>query len=293
MILLRPWWLIALPVLAILALWLWRRGADAGGWQAVLSLPMLEGLAALGWLDRRGRLARLLPLAGAAALALGLSGPALPRADRPVFAQSDAVLLALDMSASITGGVNPAGLADMQAASAQLIAGLAGRPVGLILYAGEAYAVAAPTTDPQVLESMIAVLDPQTMPDQGSAPAAAMAMAGQMLTGTGRADLVLISDGGGAGLPAARAEAERLRQNDIGLWVLSVTGTRGLDAPALAGLEPRGSAAATLPGPVISGLQRSGLVGNSELTMLHYRDLGPWIAALALLPLLARFRRQA
>ncbi|WP_134682133.1 VWA domain-containing protein [Paracoccus ravus] len=293
MILLRPWWLLALPLLAALALWLWRRGVDAGGWQAVLSARMLGGLAALGWLDRRGRMTRLAPVAGASAVALGLAGPALPRAEVPVFAQSDAVLLALDLSASVTGGVEPRGLADLQAAAAQMVAGLSGRPVGLILYAGEAYAAAAPTTDPRVLDSLIAVLGPQTMPDQGSSPAAAMALAGQMLAGTGRADLVLISDGGGAGLPAARAEAARLAQNDIGLWVLSLDGTRGTDAAALARLGPEDSAAATSPKAVIAGLERAGLAGNAELTMLRYRDLGPWIAALALLPLLARFRRQA
>jgi len=293
MILLRPWWLLALPVIAALALWLWRRGPDAGGWQTVLPAPMLGGLAALGWLDRHGGRAHLAPLAGAAALALGLAGPALPRADMPVFAQSDAVLLALDMSPSVTGGANASGLADAQAAAAQVIAGLAGRPVGLILFAREAYAASAPTTDPQVLDSLIAVLDPQTLPDRGSNPAAALALAGQMLAGTSRADLVLISDGGGADHPAALAEAERLRQKDIGLWSLSVEGTRGTDTAALTGLAPQGSADATSPATVIAGLTRSGLTKDTQLTMLRYRDLGPWIAALALIPLLMQFRRQA
>ncbi|WJS86844.1 VWA domain-containing protein [Paracoccus sp. TOH] len=293
MILLRPWWLAALPLLALVAAWLWRRGPEAGGWQTVLPAPMLAGLAALGWLDAGGRLARMLPLAGAAALVLGLSGPALPRDDAPVFAQSDAVLLALDLSASVAGGAQAQGLKDAQAAAAQLIAGLAGRPVGLILYAREAYAAAAPTTDPQVLESLIAVLDPQTLPDKGSNPAAAMALAGQMLAGTERADLVLVSDGGGAGDPAALAEAERLRASGIGLWALTLRGERGLDEAGLRGLALEGLAPATTPQTVIAGLGRSGLATDPMLAGLRYRDLGPLVAALALLPLLIRFRRQS
>ncbi|MDN3712673.1 hypothetical protein QWZ10_14650 [Paracoccus cavernae] len=77
---------------------------------------------------------------------MGLAGPAVPRADAPVFAQSDAVVIAIDMSPSVAEG--PA-LEDAQAAAAGLLGALAGRPVGLILYAGEAYSVAAPPPIPR------------------------------------------------------------------------------------------------------------------------------------------------
>ena len=39
--LLRPWWLAAVPLLAALALWTWRRGPDAGGWEQIMPAPML------------------------------------------------------------------------------------------------------------------------------------------------------------------------------------------------------------------------------------------------------------
>lgn len=293
MILLRPWWLAALPLLMIAGLMLWRRGADAGGWQAVMPPQMLGAMVALGWMDGGGRAGRMVPLGAALALVLGLAGPALPRADAPVFAQGDAVLLAVDMSPSITGGVQAQALADAQAGAAQVIAGLAGRPVGLILYAGEAYLAAAPTTDPQVLDSLIAVLDPQTMPDRGSNPAAAMALAGQMLAGTPRADLVLIGDGGGTDSPAAQAEATRLSDAGIGLWALRVTGDPPPASERLTALATSGIAPATAPGPVIAGLTRAGLGGDPAMRVLRYRDLGPWLAALAMLALLTQFRRRA
>jgi len=292
MILLRPWWLLALPPLALAALAIWKRGPDAGGWQQVLSPQMLAGLGALGWLDPGGRLRRMGLLAGCAALVLGLAGPALPRDDAPVFAQSDAVLLALDMSASVTGGAQAQGLADAQAAAAQVIAQLAGRPVGLLLYAREAYLAAAPTTDPQVLESLIAVLEADTLPDRGSNPAAALALAHEMLAGLPRADLVLVSDGGGMDA-AARTEAMRLRQAGARIWALTVAGQPASDPAALRALADAGSAPATAPGPVIGGLRRSGLGSDPAMAALQYRDLGPWLAMLALIPLLARFRRQA
>jgi len=287
MILLRPWWLLALPALALLVWAVQRRGPDAGGWQAVLSPQMLAGLAALGRIRAEPGWVRLLPLAGAVALVLGLAGPAVPRRDAPVLAQNDAVVIAMDMSASVIR----AGLGDAQAAAAQVMAGLAGRPVGLILYAGEAYVASAPTADPRVLESLIAVLDQDTMPDRSSSPSAALALAGQMLSGLSRADLILISDGGGVDA-AAVGEAERLRERGVRVQALSVAGDPEADAAALERIAVR-----VLPGveaaPIVASLSRSAVSRDPAAVAMQYRDLGPWLAALALLPLLWKFRRQA
>ncbi len=289
MILLRPLWLLALPALALLALAIWRRGPDAGGWQAVLPVQMRAGLMALGWLGAGADRLRLLPPAGAAALALGLAGPAVPRSDAPVFAQSDAVVIAMDMSPSVAR--SPA-LKDAQAAAAWLLAQLAGRPAGLILYAGEAYAVAAPTADPATLETQIAVLDDKTMPDEGSRPAAALAMAGQMLRGVRRADLVLISDGGGFD-QATLAEAARLRAAGIRISALTIAGDPPSDIGPLQGIADGPVARFDDIGPVARALASSGLECDPALRALQYRDLGPWLAALALLALLPQFRRRA
>lgn len=294
MILLRPGWLAALPLLALAVLLLRRRGADAGGWEAVMPPAMLAGMMALGHLRCGAGWRRLAPLAGAAALALGLAGPALPRADAPVFAQADAVVIAIDMSDSVAAG--PA-LADAQAAAAGLLTQLAGRPVGLILYANEAYAVAAPTDDPATLQSQIAVLDAAIMPDEGSHPAAALSLAGQMLAGQmlaglKRADLVLISDGGGIDA-AARAEAARLAEAGVRISALTVEGEPSGDPQALRALANGAVAEAGRPGAVVAALGGGGLDRDRALVALQYRDLGPWLAALALLPLLMQFRRQA
>lgn len=288
MILLRPWWLIALPLVALAAWLLMRRGPDAGGWQRVLSPTMLAGLQALGQVRAASPWLRLLPVAGAAALVVALAGPAVPRDDAPVFAQNDAVVIAIDMSASVTRK----GLPAAKAAAAQVMAGLPGRPVGLILYAAEAYAASAPTADPRVLESLIAVLDDKTMPDRGSSPAAALGMAGQMLAGLSRADLVLISDGGGVD-GAAQAEARRLAEAGVRTRAIWVEGDPAADSAALSQIAPDGVAPARDAGRVVAALGRSGVDRDPAMLALQYRDLGPFIAALALIPLLWQFRRQA
>lgn len=296
LILLRPWWLLlALPLLA-LALWQWRRRPDAGGWQAVMPPRMLEGMRHLGHLTIGGSgWRRFLPLAGVVALMLGLAGPALPRGDAPVLAQVDAVILAVDLSPSVAEGP---GLPQAQIATAGLVQALAGRPVGLILYGGEAYAVSAPTADGRVLETQIAAMAPGVMPGDGSRPAAALGLGGEMLAGMKRADLVLVSDGGGVEANA-RAAATRLAERGIRVSTLALdrvaAGAPPPDPQALAELARLGggaSASAADPAAVERLLIRPGLSARDPaLTATQYRDLGPFIAALALLPLLSLLRR--
>ncbi|MBD1547593.1 VWA domain-containing protein [Roseibium aggregatum] len=289
--LLRPWWIAALPVLVLLAAWSWRRGPDAGGWQEVMPGRMLAAMRTLGHLRGVSRQFGVTSFIAAGLIALGLAGPALPRSDAPVLAGSGAILIAIDMSPSVAE--SPA-LADAQAAAAQVLAAANGRPVGLILFAGEAYDVAAPTADPATLETQIAVLGPDTMPDKGSRPAAAFALARDMLSGVSDADLVLISDGGGLSADAV-AEAERLTGAGIRLLVLTLDDAAGgpVKKNAFSVLEPLSvSAPAQAPGPVLGAVSHNAkLRRDGALTALHFRDLGPFVAALALLPLLGLFRR--
>jgi len=291
LVLLRPWWLAALPLLLALALWQWWRGPTAGGWERVMPPAMLAAMRALGHFGGGTGRSGFAALAAAALISLGLGGPAVPRIDAPLLAGSGAILIAIDMSPSVAE--SPA-LADAQAAAADILTAVNGRPVGLLLYSGEAYDIAAPTADPATLESQIAVLGRDTMPEGGSRPAAALALARQMLRESRGADLVLISDGGGTD-DATRAEAERLAGDGVRLSVLSLTGAVG-GTTDIATLEALGtaSAPARAPEPVLRRLSRSGaLQRDPALAALEFRDLGPLIAALAALPLISLFRRRA
>lgn len=297
LILLRPWWLAALLPLALMLLWIAWRGPDAGGWQRVMPRDMLRAMQGLGALGGRppGWQRLLAPLA-MAALVIGLAGPALPRRDAPVLAQTDAAIIAVDLSPSVAEGP---GLGEAQMAAAGLLQGLAGRPLGLILFSGEAYAVSAPTDDPATLETQIAVLATDTMPGPGSRPAAALSMAGEMLAGLRRADLILISDGGGIDA-AAEAEADRLAAQGIRVSALRLSGVAPEAPPVPAEALDRLTRAGgrMLPADQVvrlaEGLQRPGALRRDPvLSALQYRDLGPFLAALAILPLLVMLRRQA
>lgn len=294
LILLRPWWLLALLPVAGLALLRAARAPDAGGWERIMGRDMLRAMRALGHLGGRQPLwMRLLAPLALAVLTLGLAGPALPRRDAPVLAQADAVVLAMDLSPSVAQG---AGLDQAKLAAAGLAQGLSGRPVGLVLFSGEAFTATAPTLDIGTLQTQIGVLDADTMPAGGSRPAAAIGMAGQMLAGLPRADLVLISDGGGIDRQAL-AEADRLAAQGVRVWALRLTDW-ATDAPA----PPQDALDQLVRGGEVVDWDRmdrlaarlvrsGGSVRDPVLQALQYRDLGPWLAVLVLPSLLVMLRR--
>lgn len=290
-ILLRPWWLAALPLVILIGLWSRHRRPQAGGWQDVMPAPMLNAMQTLGHLQAQTGRSGLSCLLAAALLAAGLAGPAVPRSDAPVLAGSGAILIAIDMSRSVTA--SPA-LADAQAAAARVLSAANTRSVGLILFDGEAYDVAAPTMDPSTLETQIAVLGPETMPGGGSRPAAALALARQMLSDVPDGDLVLITDGGGIDAAAA-SEAERLTGSGARLVLLTLSGFSGPALPPDAFESVSGisvSAPAVAPEPVLRQLSNAGTSRRDRtLTALRFLDLGPFVCVLALIPLLALFRR--
>lgn len=297
--LLRPLWLAALVPLALLALWGWPRAPDGGGWQRVMPGPTLAAMQALGALSgRRPGWQRVLAPLAMTALVAGLAGPALPRTDAPVLAQTDAAFIAIDLSPSVSE--SPAALAAARIAAGALLQGLAGRPVGLIAYAGEAFLVSAPTADTAVLETQIAVMDAATMPSQGSRPADALGLAGKLLEGVRRADVILISDGGGVDA-ATGAEADRLAAAGVRISTLRLQPLAQGARPepeaeaALARLTRQGGSARPASDAVAlaARLAHAGATRpDPALTALQYRDLGPLLAALASLPLLVMLRRQ-
>jgi Ca-activated chloride channel family protein len=294
LILLRPLWLLALLPLTGLVLLRVARSPDAGGWERVMGRDMLRAMQVLGALGGRQPMwMRLLASLALAALILGLAGPALPRTDAPVLAQADAVVLAMDLSPSVAQGP---GLDQAKLAAAGLAQGLSGRPVGLVLFSGEAFTATAPTLDVGSLQTQIGVLDGDTMPAAGSRPAAAMGMAGQMLAGLPRADLVLISDGGGVDAQAV-AEADRLAGQGVRLWALRLTDLAP-EAPA----PPADALGRLVRGGEVMDWDRmdrlagqlvrsGGSVRDPVLQALQYRDLGPWLALLVLPSLLVMLRR--
>ncbi|MFE1597540.1 vWA domain-containing protein [Methylobacterium sp. ID0610] len=300
--LLRPAWLLALPVLALLA---WRaahRAAPLGDWMRAIEPHLFASLRARGAVLPGRRQAQGALVAAAAILALALTGPALQRGDGAGFRNLDATILVMDLSRSVAEG----GRLDAARSLAQSVAEAAGtRQVALVVYAGDAYVAATPTTDRDALGTVLFALDAATVPDRGSHPARGLALARRTLSEMGAvaADVVLVSDGGGIDDPARR-EATGLARDGHRLHTLFVpTPALPPEAPRadrgaldrLAGIGGGAAGETDAPAAVLAAVSETtaGHLAAGGFAVLAWQDLGRWLLLGALVPALLLFRRSA
>ena len=296
--LLRPWWLLALPVIALI-FQRSGRGGPLGSWTAAIDPPLLAAMERFGYVVAGHAPSRRLPAAMAALLALALSGPALRTGEVQTFRNLDGVLILIDLSQSMAQGE---ALTQARAAGRLVAQASASRPVALIVYAGDAYLASPLTTDAEALGTTIGALDGETVPDQGSCLTCALSLARTMLDQAAMAasDIVLITDGGGAG--EGLAEVDALQADGTRLSTLFVApdvmpaGMPPPDAAALAALAARGGGHpgdASRPEELLEMLSAPGGPAErmGDIRFLTHLDLGRYLLVLPMLLGLGLFRR--
>ncbi|MFK8021765.1 MAG: VWA domain-containing protein [Pseudomonadales bacterium] len=193
---LRPEWLLAaVPAAGILYL-CWRRQLHGSSWHKVIDPALLQHLLQ-GEQSKRERWP-LYALAIAMLIAiLALAGPAWQRLPQPVAQTQNALLIVLDLSLSMRAAdIAPSRI---ERARLKLRDVLMNRKEGLtalIVFAGDAHAVAPFTDDAKTIEAMLPALEPEIMPKLGSRPELALELGRQLLTDAklNTARVLLVSD---------------------------------------------------------------------------------------------------
>lgn len=228
---LHPYWLLALPPLLALAVWLARRRGRDGAWQRLVDgelLPLLrlsEGRAGRSpW-----------PIVGAAwALAvLALAGPTWQRQITPAYRAPAAWIVALELSPSMEAtDIPPSRAARARFAVDDLLSAAHDARVGLIAFAGEAYAVAPLTQDVSTIRNLAQPLAPSLMPEAGDRLAPALDEAGRLVHAATGADRQVIVFTDGFTDPArALLEAQQLRRQGVAVNVVGVGTASGAPEP--------------------------------------------------------------
>ncbi len=197
--LMRPEWLWSLVPALILLLWLWRQRGRSGSWNDVIApelLPYLVGDSA----GAGSRSANLLPLIfiGWTLAAVAASGPSWQKIPQPIHQKQDALILVLDLSYSMkSGDLAPSRLDRARQKLLDLLQQRNEGQTGLIAYAGDAHIVTPLTDDTPTIANLLPALHPDMMPVPGSAPAAAVALAVELMHSAGIAQgkILLVTDG--------------------------------------------------------------------------------------------------
>ncbi len=315
---LRPWWLVALALLPLLA-WL---GARRG--TAQLELSRLVDAELLPHLLRGRAGNRSLPLwlfaLGWVLCALALAGPSWNRISQPLYASRAAQVVAISLSQHMLArDVAPSRLDRARYKARDLLASNHDGLNALIGYAGEAFVVAPLTSDASSLNDLLDALAPDTMPVDGDNAALAIERGVALIhdAKAGGGSLVLITDQADA---AADAAARKAKAAGVQVSVLGVGTLQGGPVPLSDGgflhdaqggmtLARRDDAALSALAAAGGGSYVAMTADHHDIDTLHaqlrdaptaaaagqvgdeWQDRGPWLLLPLLLIVALAFRR--
>ncbi len=170
---LRPGWLWLLLALPLLAWWWRRRQIRQSVWRDIVDPHLLPHLLQ-GRTGVRGSAGLWLGMACFVLVVAALAGPSWQRVEQPLWQNRAPLVIALDLSRTITASdLPPSRLAQARAKIAVLLSERAGGQVALVAYAADAYTVAPLTDDAGNVALYLDALAPDIMPGD-SIPADAM-----------------------------------------------------------------------------------------------------------------------
>jgi Ca-activated chloride channel family protein len=269
---LRPLWLVALPLVALLPWLLGRWRGSRSNWERSCDPALLqELLVAAGGPSHRAPLV-ILWLAGILGC-LALAGPTWEQQPQPVYGRLHSRVILFDLSRSMgSGDLPPSRLERARFKLNDLVVGGGDREQALVVFGGDAFVVAPLTDDVDTLVNLIPALDTQTVPVQGSRVDRALALALELLErGQARdAEVILIADGLDPGYREdSLSLAAELASRGHRLQVLGVGTVAGRPVSLPGGgflTDERGNI-------VVPGLDRSGLSALAARGGGRYEDM--------------------
>ena len=230
-VLVRPWWLVAIPPGLALVWWLRRHWVRSGCWESIVDPALLPHLLVGTGTPRREWPWAVMAVAVAVA-GLALAGPAFQRLEQPVFRSLAARVIALDVSRSMDArDLAPSRMGRARHKVSDLLRRSRDGRTGLVVFAGDAFVVAPLTRDADTLVHLLSAVDTSVVPVQGSRPDLGLVAARDLLDG-GRAtvgEIVLVTDGTRG--PRTRDTAESLAGKGIRVSVLAVGTEEGAPVP--------------------------------------------------------------
>ncbi|HST44486.1 MAG TPA: VWA domain-containing protein, partial [Luteimonas sp.] len=309
---LRPAWLWGLLAVPPLGLSWHLRRPHRNGWRAHVDAHLLPHL--LEGRHARGGRAGLATMLLATTLALlALAGPSWRTAPQPLQRGGTALVVALQLGSSTRAGdLPPSRLLQARARLADILAARAGAPVGLLVYADDAFVVAPLTDDAANVALFLDSLSPEVMPVDGDRPDRAIDLAVRLLrqAGARTGEILVVADGAPGAetvAAAARASAQGMRVSALGMGRERGATYRmadgrlaqaRLDAVSLQAMSAAGGGTyrgwdATWSDLATGGPPGGGATASGSATAPVPLDGGYWLLPVVLALVLLAFRRGA
>ena len=270
---LRPEWLWALPLVALVAYAMARRSLAPGNWQRIVDPALAPFVLSRSAMRRHSYRWWLLGLGGMLTV-LSLAGPSWNRAEQPVFRSEQAMVIALDLSRSMDAqDLTPSRLTRARLKILDILERRRSGQTALVVYSSNAFTVTPLTTDADTVAALVNSLSTDIMPSRGSYPVAAINKGRQLLdqAGVGYGEVLLITDGGTS--PAAEKAARDLYEAGYSLSVMGVGTSEGAPIPiAGGGFVADRSGQIAVPKIEARALQSLAAAGHGRYTQLSIDD---------------------
>lgn len=193
----RPGWLLALLPIFWLVWKLKQLKKSQSQWNNLCDAHLLPALL-VGASGRENSSALWLLATVWSLMVIALAGPSWEKIDQPVFHDQSARVIVLDLSKSMDAqDVSPSRLERAKFKVKDLLAQFKGGQTGLVVFAGEAYAVSPLTLDIATITSQLAYLSTELIPIQGSHISAGINKAWELIQQAGlpSGEIYVFSDG--------------------------------------------------------------------------------------------------
>lgn len=225
--LLRPYWLLALPLLSWLLWRLWHRQRRIGRWQRLLPPNFHAVLLTRGKL-RNSRLPWLILGCAWLLACLALLGPSWQKAEQPGMSRLDPLVILLDLTPTmLASDVSPTRLQQAKRKVIDLLQARQDAQTAVVVYAGSAHTLVPLSNDMATAGNLLEVLTPDLMPEAGHRADLAVAQGIELLEhgANGRGRLLLI----GSSLDERERSGirEQLEDSPLRLLILGIGTEQG------------------------------------------------------------------
>ncbi|PID46408.1 MAG: hypothetical protein CSB47_04385, partial [Proteobacteria bacterium] len=266
-----PYWFTLLPVVLLLAWWLTRNKAGGQAWQHFID-ERLRPFVISGESQGRRHWLHHLVLLGSVLAIIALAGPSWQKRELPAFQTQQGLVLGLDLSSSmLADDVTPNRLVRARFKLMDLLNIRKEGQTGLVVFAGDAFAVVPLTDDRENIIEQVKNLSPGIMPAQGSLVYRGIDESVELLqqAGYSNGDILMIADGV-FDLSRTLRSAERAKAAGYRVSVAAI----GTEKPVVIPLSPNNVFRDAKGQPITAQMSLSDLQKIAEQGGGVFRSLG-------------------